>query len=63
MQIADSGLAAASVGIPLRNMHTQVEVAALDDLQQAVEILAEFVCSLKADTELRPFYFEENRPS
>jgi endoglucanase len=30
MQLADSGTAAGSVGIPLRNMHTQVEVASLD---------------------------------
>jgi endoglucanase len=58
IQIADSGVAVASVGIPQRNMHTQVEIVALADLDNTVELLVEFVRSVKDDTDFRPFYFK-----
>jgi len=57
IQVADSGVAAASVGIPQRNMHTQVEIVSLHDLDAAVSLLVEFVRSVKPDTDFRPFYF------
>jgi endoglucanase len=55
MQIADSGVVVASVGIPQRNMHTQVEIVSLADVDAAVELLVEFASSIKADTDFRPF--------
>jgi endoglucanase len=58
IQIADSGVAAATIGIPQRNMHTQVEVVSLDDLENAIRLLVGFVKSIKDDTEFRPFYFK-----
>ncbi|MDB5294584.1 MAG: peptidase family protein [Phycisphaerales bacterium] len=59
IQVADSGMVAtASVGIPQRNMHTQVEIVSLSDLDHAVELLVEFVRSVKDDTDFRPFYFK-----
>src|SRR5206468_1283670 len=54
MQLADGGSAAASLGIPIRNMHTQTEVASLRDVEWSADILTAFVSSLRADTELRP---------
>lgn len=54
MQVADSGCAAGSIGIPLRNMHTQVEVVDMDDVENTVRLLTEFVCSLKEDQDLLP---------
>jgi endoglucanase len=54
MQLADSGTAAGSVGIPLRNMHTQVEVASLDDLEYTVQLLTDFVTSIAANENFFP---------
>lgn len=58
IQVADSGVAVASVGIPERNMHTQVEIVSLSDLDHAVELLVEFVRSVDDRTDFRPFYFK-----
>jgi endoglucanase len=58
IQIADSGVAAASVGIPQRNMHTQVEIVSLSDIDHAVRLLVEFVRSVDEHTDFRPFYFQ-----
>ncbi len=57
MQIADSGVAAASVGIPQRNMHTQVEIVSLEDLERASKLLVEFVKSVDEHTDFRPISF------
>lgn len=59
MQVADSGIAVASVGIPQRNMHTQVEIVALSDIDHTVQLLTEFVLSINDETDFRPFYFKE----
>jgi endoglucanase len=59
MQIADSGVAVASVGIPQRNMHTQVEIVSIADLDNSVKLLVEFICSVKNDSDFRPFYFRD----
>jgi endoglucanase len=59
IQVADSGVAVASVGIPQRNMHTQVEIVALRDLDNTVQLLVEFVQSVDEHTDFRPFYFQE----
>jgi endoglucanase len=57
IQIADSGVAAASVGVPQRNMHTQVEIVSLKDLDDAVRLLVGFIQSIDEKTDFRPFYF------
>jgi len=57
IQTADSGVAAASVGIPQRNMHTQVEICALSDLENTVKLLVEFIQSVREDTDFRPIDF------
>jgi endoglucanase len=57
IQTADSGVAAASVGIPQRNMHTQVEIVSLADIDHAVRLLVAFVQSVDDRTDFRPFHF------
>ena len=57
IQIGDSGVAAGTLGIPQRNMHTQVEVVSLDDLDNAIELLVAFVRSIDDQTDFRPIQF------
>jgi endoglucanase len=54
IQIARGGVAAASIGIPNRYMHTQVEVCSYKDLEYAVKILSQFVSSITPKTDFRP---------
>ncbi|HEX8373539.1 MAG TPA: M20/M25/M40 family metallo-hydrolase [Chthoniobacterales bacterium] len=58
IQVSNSGVAAASLGIPQRNMHTQVEIVSMKDLDDSVSLLVEFIQSVKEDTDFRPFYFQ-----
>jgi endoglucanase len=58
IQTADSGVAAASIGVPQRNMHTQVEIVSLTDIDNAVKLLVEFVKSVDDQTDFRPFHFK-----
>ena len=54
IQIAGPGVAAASIGIPNRYMHTQVEVCHLSDIENAAKLLAVFVNGIKPKTDFRP---------
>ncbi|MBS3957657.1 MAG: M42 family metallopeptidase [Clostridiales bacterium] len=54
IQLARGGKATALVSVPLRYMHTPVEVLALADVEAAIAILTEFVCSLDPDTDFTP---------
>jgi tetrahedral aminopeptidase len=58
LQVVRGGVATASIGIPNRNMHTPVEVCSLQDIENTILLVCEFVKSLRHDTELRPFYGE-----
>ncbi len=46
MQISRSGIASASISVPNRYMHTQVEVCSLKDLESIAKLIAEFVKKL-----------------
>jgi endoglucanase len=48
MQVARAGLPTAVIGLPLRNMHTPVEVISVKDVQRAGRLLAEFIAGLDA---------------
>ncbi len=61
IQISDSGVATASVGVPQRNMHTQAEIVSLADIDGAVRVLVEFISSVTPDTDFRPFYFNQGK--
>ena len=49
MQVTAAGVPTMIVSIPLRNMHTPVELVSLKDIQRAGRLLAEFVVSLEED--------------
>lgn len=49
MQVAHEGIPTMVVGIPLRYMHTPVEVIAVKDVIRAGRLLSEFICGLEAD--------------
>lgn len=54
IQISRAGVAAASIGVPNRYMHSQVEVCSLADLENCSKLLAGFVKSVTAKSDFRP---------
>jgi putative aminopeptidase FrvX len=48
-QVAAEGVPTLVIGIPLRYMHTPVEVVAIQDIQRAGRLLAEFIAGLAPD--------------
>jgi endoglucanase len=48
-QVAAEGIPTLVVGIPLRYMHTPVELVAIKDIQRAGRLLAEFIGRLEPD--------------
>lgn len=49
MQVTAEGIPTMVLGIPLRYMHTPVEMVAVKDIQRTGRLLAEFVLALEAD--------------
>ncbi len=49
MQVAAEGIPTMVIGIPLRYMHTPVEVVAYKDIQRAGRLIAEFIAGLEVD--------------
>lgn len=54
IQVARGGVAAASLGVPNRYMHSQVEVCSLKDLENSAKLLAQFIKGVTAKTDFRP---------
>jgi endoglucanase len=54
IQINRAGVAVGVVAIPNRYMHSAVETISLDDIDQAAELLAEFVASIAKDADFTP---------
>ncbi len=48
-QVVAEGIPSAVLGIPLRYMHTPVEMAAVKDIQRAGRLMAEFIAGLTPD--------------
>jgi tetrahedral aminopeptidase len=49
MQIAAEGIPTMVIGIPLRYMHTPVEIVSMQDIERAGRLLAEFAATLPPD--------------
>ncbi len=49
-----SGVATGEIGIPNRYMHTPVELISLDDVDNIIKLIVEFVLSLEADVSFIP---------
>jgi len=54
MQVNKEGMATGLVSVPLRYMHSQCEIVSLDDVENTIYLLTEFIKSLKADTSFIP---------
>ncbi len=54
LQLTRAGVATGIIGLPLRYMHSAVEVISLEDLDHTADLLAEFVLGLEADTDFTP---------
>lgn len=54
IQVTRRGVAAGSIGIPNRYMHTQAEVCALKDLENSAKLLTNFINNITAKTDFRP---------
>lgn len=46
IQVSRAGVPTADIGLPLKNMHTPVEIVALKDIQRAARLIAEFIVRL-----------------
>ncbi len=49
MQVSAEGIPTAVLGIPLRYMHTPVEMVAVKDIQRTGRLMAEFISALEVD--------------
>lgn len=49
LQVSAEGIPTAVIGIPLRYMHTPVEMVAYKDIQRAGRLIAEFILALELD--------------
>ena len=54
VQLSRCGVATACLGLPLRYMHSPVEVVALADMDSCAELMAEFLRGLPADADFTP---------
>ena len=55
MHLTGIGVPFALVSIPLRYMHNPDEVASLRDIEDCINLLAEFFCACSEDMNLKPF--------
>lgn len=55
IHFAGDGFVTALLSLPLRYMHSPSEVCHMDDIKHAIELLAEFLCTINEDTDLNPF--------
>jgi endoglucanase len=54
LQLIRGGVATACLGIPLRYMHSPVELISLDDLESAAELIAQFILSIESGDDFTP---------
>ncbi len=50
VQVSRDGVPTAIIGIPLRNMHTPVEIVSIKDIERTARLIAEFITALDDQT-------------
>ena len=56
IHFSGEGVVTALVSLPLRYMHSPSEVCHLEDIENSIQLLAEFLCSIDENTDLNPFH-------
>ena len=56
LHLSCNGAPTALVSLPLRYMHSPAEMCSLQDVENAIELLAEFLCRIDENTDLDPFH-------
>lgn len=56
MHFTGTGVVTALVSLPLRYMHSPSEMCSLSDIENSIELLAEFLCRIDETTDLDPFH-------
>lgn len=56
IHFAMEGFTTALLSLPLRYMHTPSEMCHIDDIENSIELLAEFLCSIDENYDLDPFH-------
>ena len=54
IHFSNDGVPVALVSIPLRYMHSSIETLSLSDVENIIDLLAEFVCAYSEETNLNP---------
>lgn len=55
LHLTCNGISTALLSLPLRYMHTPTEVCSLDDVENSINLLAEFLCRIDENTDIDPF--------
>ncbi len=55
IHFAGEGMVTALLSLPLRYMHSPSEMCHFDDIENSIELLAEFLCKINGDTDIDPF--------
>ena len=56
IHLAGTGTATALLSLPLRYMHNPCEMCALSDVENAIELLARFLCAMDETVDFNPFH-------
>ena len=56
IHFSGTGVTTTLVSLPLRYMHSPSEVCCLDDIENSIELLSEFLCRIDENTDLDPFH-------
>lgn len=56
LHFTGTGVTTALLSLPLRYMHSPSEVCHLEDIENTIRLLAQFLCSIDAATDLDPFH-------
>lgn len=56
LHVTGTGVVTALLSLPLRYMHCPCEVCHMDDIENCIELLAQFLCSIDGSIDLDPFH-------